>query len=184
MHLSVYDLVSSAADDLIKKLNTRNAFKIAAELGISVEDQRIGKVMGMYTCIQHVCFISLSVRLDEQGRINVCFHELGHHVFDRSLAEDTKKRDYTIRNLKKPVELRASMLGAELWLKDEDILEMAYLGYTVDQIAMKTGAYPDFVALKIELLRHKGFDLNKIECNRNAFKVAEDRYSGSDYFPC
>jgi len=183
VYVPIYDLVSSTADDILKKVNTRDALKIAEELGVKVVEQRMGKLQGMYNIIQNVCFISLSVKLDEPSKIIVCFHELGHHVFDRRLAADKGLKDFTIHNIKDPVELRASMLGAELRFRDEDILEMAYAGYTVNQMAMATGAYPDFVGIKLDLLRHKGYDLNITEySHHNVFKVAEDRDSGSDYF--
>jgi len=143
----------------------------------------MGKLQGMYNIVQNVCFISLSVRLDEHRKTIVCFHELGHHVFDKRLAADKGLKDFTIHNLKDPVELRASMLGAELRFRDEDILEMAYSGYTVKQIAMAAGACPDFVGIKLDLLRHKGYDLNITEYNhKNVFKVAEDWCGESDYF--
>ena len=168
---------------LIKRCGTRDPFLICAELKVIIKFVDFDNLMGMYKKIGRNRYIILKRDLIDIVKYIVCLHELGHDQLHWKLAENVLLRDIAIfRN--EPIELGANMFAAELKYKDDEILDLVYSGYTVDQIAMKTGAFSGLVGIKLDLLRHKGYPLKNIEYNPYFLKCAEGRYNETDYSPC
>ena len=178
------DIIVPSAQKLIKRTGTRDPFKICTQLGIIVEFKDLGDLKGMYRKLYEYRYILINKFLDEYTQIVVCAHELGHDQLHRKLAEKRVLRDYAIIQMKKPIELEAHMHAAETLLDDNEILEYVYSGYTAEQIAMQTCTYTDFIGIKLELLRHKGYKINNIERNPYFLKCAEVKRDGSHYSPC
>ena len=178
------DRISFSSQKLIERAKTRDPFRIAEEIGIKVRFKDLGKLMGMYKYFdKYNRFITINQSLYRCAQIVICHHEIGHDINDQDIAKNSILQDSWI-NIKDPIELRANMHAVETQFDDHDILELIEYGYTVDQIAMETGTYSDYVAIKLEMLRHKGYKLRQIEYDPHFLRVAEGKQNGSYYSSC
>ena len=159
------DSIILSANKLVKRLGTRDPFQLSEKLGVIVRFADLGNLKGMYTKVKRNRYILINEGLDDNLQRIICAHELGHDQRHRKLAENRPLRDFVINQMKEPIELEANMYAAEILFDDDEILELVDLNYTVEQIAMHTGAYKDLIAIKLALLRHKGHRLNDIEYN-------------------
>jgi len=117
----------------------------------------------MYFVVRRNRYIFLSDSLDEQMLIIVCAHELAHDRLHRELARQLRFREYTIFDVKHRPEYEANIFAAELLLDTDEILKYSRMGYTVGQVASLMGSDPSLVALKAEMLRSEGYELNPQE---------------------
>ena len=60
-------------------------------------------------------------------------------------------------------EYEANLFAAALLLPDDEVLEMARAGQTIDEIAASTRTDPNLVALKLKCLSRKGYTLNEFD---------------------
>jgi len=168
----------------IKRAGSRDAFIIATERKIKVRYEDLGSLMGMYKYYnKNNRYITLNQNNSRCARIVTCYHEIGHDVNDQDIAKNSLLQD--IRwNMKDPTELRANLFAAETQLVDSEILEYISYGHTLEQIAMETGTYRDYIAMKQVLLRFKGYNVKVDEFNPYFFRVAEGKQNGEYYISC
>ena len=70
--------------NLIAKYRTRNPFKLANLLGITVIFRDLGEVRGLFKKVLKRRYIFINSNLSEFNRRIVCCHELGHAILHSS----------------------------------------------------------------------------------------------------
>ena len=153
---------------LIRLSDSRDPFKIAQAVGVEVFIKPLGNLKGMYTCIKRNRFIVLSDTLNEHMQRMVCAHELGHDQLHRALATNTFLREYRFTPMDAQPEREANAFAAELLLPDDEVLDLARESVSLEQAAKLLCTDKNLVALKIEMLRRKGYGVYAPEV-RSAF---------------
>ena len=177
------DYIIACVQELIKRYGTRNPFELCEALKVIIKYEDFIELKGMYRKLGRNRYIMLKRDLIDCMLAIVCLHELGHDQLHRKLGENKSLRDSVIFG-REPIELEANMYAAEVKLIDDDIMELVYSGYTVDQIAMETKTCGDLVAIKLDIMKHKGYPLRDSEYNANFLRVAEAKFIEKDYSPC
>lgn len=155
------DRFSRIGNDLVRQCGTRDPFRIAKELGIIILDDcdGFGPLKGMYRVVKRNRFIFLNKDLSPQMKRIVCAHEIGH---DRLLAKGAALQEFTLYDMTTKPEYEANMVGAEILLDTDDILEYVYdYGYTSEEIARTMHTDINLVALKIAHLAETGHPLRR-----------------------
>lgn len=147
------------ADSIVKSVGSRDALKMAAELGIKVYYQDFQDLLGMYTCRWKHRIIVLNDKLDYHWCQMVVGHEIGHDTYHRDLAV-TGLKEFTLFNMKNDTEYVANAFAAHLLLDNDEVLELAMDGYDIVQIA-------SILHSDINLLLIKMLEMNKMGYNFN-----------------
>lgn len=158
------EYLSQIGNDLVKRCGTRDPFRIAKELGITVLDDcdNFGPLKGMYRIIKRNRFIFLNKDLSPEMKRIVCAHELGHDQLHRHLATSTGLQEFSLYDMRTKPEYEANIVAAEILLDTNEVLEYIYnYGYTSEQIARAMNTDINLVALKIAHLAETGYDLRR-----------------------
>jgi Zn-dependent peptidase ImmA (M78 family) len=157
-------LIAKTAEDFVRKYGTRNPYKIAQEKGIHIKyrDDYV-RLKGMYLVVLNNRFIYINSKLDENKQNIVCAHELGHDTFHKSEAEKAFIQEFELYDMNTRREYEANVFAASLLISDARMLEYVYKGYDTERIAKITNTDINLVALKADILIHKGYKLNEQE---------------------
>lgn len=158
------EYLSQIGNDLVKRCGTRDPFRIAMELGITVLDDcdNFGPLKGMYRIIKRNRFIFLNKDLSPEMKRIVCAHELGHDQLHRHLATSAGLQEFSLYDMRTKPEYEANIVAAEILLDTNEVLEYIYnYGYTSEQIARAMNTDINLVALKIAHLAETGYDLRR-----------------------
>jgi hypothetical protein len=79
--------ITHKADRLVREYGTRNADKLAEELGIVVIERPFKRQKGIYTVIERNRFVFLKSDLHPVQRSIVLLHEIGHDQNHREVLE-------------------------------------------------------------------------------------------------
>ena len=165
--------LSKVGSDLVRRYETRNPFLIAEKLGIIVLDdcENFGQLKGMYRIIKKNRFIFLNKDLSLETKYIVCAHEIGHDRLHRALAKGDGLQEFVMYRMDSTPEYEANIVASEILLDSEEVLKYIYdYEYTAVQIAQAMHTNVNLVALKIAQLSELGYDLCKIEYQRNFLK--------------
>lgn len=156
------------ANKLVNKYSTRNADRLAEELGVIVKPIPFNNQKGIYKVIERNRFIFIKDDLDPVMHNIVLLHELGHDSMHRKQAITTGGfQEFNIFNMQNNrMEYEANLFAAQVSLPDDEILEYIKSGYDIAQIASAMYSDINLVALKISELNNRGFRLNRQEYNR------------------
>ena len=161
-----------AADKIYKKHKTRNANELAELLGITVYECPFVNQKGVYKIIERNPYVYIKETLEPQLRNIVLLHEIGHHVLHRK--EATILNGFQEINIfdmhKNKMEYEANVFAAQISLSDADVLEYVMQGYSIDEIAAKMESDVNLVALKVDILSKKGYDLRMVESRSDFLK--------------
>lgn len=158
------EYLSQIGNDLVKRCGTRDPFRIAKELGITVLDDcdNFGPLKGMYRIIKRNRFIFLNKDLSPEMKRIVCAHELGHDQLHRHLATSAGLQEFSLYDMRTKPEYEANIVAAEILLDTNEVLEYIYnYGYTSEQIARAMNTDINLVALKIAHLAETGYNLRR-----------------------
>ena len=147
---------STAADDaahLAEQYQTNDPFALAESVGAEVVFADLGELKGLYTCIDDSRFLVIGNHLDEDTARIVCAHELGHDQLHRVLVHNSFLRETDLFRMNDSTEYEANLFAAALLLPDDEVLEMARAGQTIDEIAASTRTDPNFVAERLYIER-------------------------------
>lgn len=173
MEKCIYNSIITDVGRLVRRFGTRDPLILAEALGIDLEFRQLGNIKGMYANVLNNPFIFLNERLDDVGAKIVCAHELGHHRMQGKsvrMAQTFSDMDFVGLNNDR-FEYEANLFCAELTIPDDEIEDCIYRGYTSYECARALYTDPALVALKLELLRHKGnTELNRVDYNRDFLK--------------
>ena len=147
------------ANKLIKTHGTNDPFDLADRLGIIVKPTAFTKQRGAYTVLLRNRFIFLSDALDEAMTNIVMWHEIGHDQLHRKEAIAAGSfQEFNIFDMRSSrMEYEANLFAAQLALPDDEVLEMIYAGYDVEQIARTMNSDINLVALKCEIFNSQGY---------------------------
>ena len=107
------------ADSLVRKYKTRDPFRIADDLGISVVRLPLSGIRGFYQFMKRCKIIYIDSALDEMEARFVCAHEIGHALLHRGsnrIFMDT--HTYFAVNR---YEVEADLFALDLLYEDDDL---------------------------------------------------------------
>lgn len=157
------DYIEQKAIALVKKYYTNDPFELCQCLGVTVQTDDIGTLKGMYVYIKRNRYIVLSDRLDANMRKLVCAHELGHDQLHREQAKYSFIHDSEVVDLTDRTELEANRFAAAITIDDEEFLDLAREGGSVESIAKMLKTDPNMVILKSRMLKARGFRITAFE---------------------
>lgn len=130
---------------LMRKYDTNDPFKLAAQLNIVVQHVRLGNTWGYYVCYRRLKAIHINCDLPEALQRYTCAHELGHAVLHKGVPTPFLKR-HTLFSVEK-IERQANTFAVELLMPDSLLKE--YEGFPVKDIAYMAGIPEGMEMLKI-----------------------------------
>lgn len=160
-----------AAEQLVRKYKTRDPFELARCLGVEVIFwDGFSRLKGMYRVILRNRYIFINASLPEQTAAIVCAHELGHDRLHRALACGKGLQEFMLYDMASRPEYEANVFAATLLLPDDELLELIYAGYDAQQIASMMNTDINLIALKVQLLRQKGYEFCMLDSNTKFLK--------------
>ena len=169
MYASTSEIVQKA-NHIVRLCGTRDPHKIADELGIEIIYCPFKSQRGAYKVIIRNRFMFVKEDLHPVMENIVLLHELGHDSLHRD--EATKAggfKEFNIFDIRDSrMEYEANIFATQIALPDDDFLELAELGYDVQQIASAMHSDVNLVALKADTLISQGYRLRPQE-HRNDF---------------
>lgn len=120
-------------DLLIKKHHTRDPFQIAAERGYIIIRCPLYGIRGFYQYMKRNHIIYLDESLSYEDARFVCAHELGHSIMHRGANRIfMDSRTFMVGSR---YEREADLFASCLLVDDNELIDLAYCGLTVDQIS-------------------------------------------------
>lgn len=147
----------SAANRIYRTYEHRRTEHIAKEMGILIIPTPFKKQKGAYKVIERQPIIFINDHLHPVVREIVFGHELGHHLLHREEAIRAGGfQEFSLFDMRENrMEYEANLFAAQLMLPDDEIKELIYRGYDVQQIAKAMRSDINLVAIKVsELNRH------------------------------
>ena len=147
----------SAANRIYRTYEHRRNERIAKEMGILIIPTPFKKQKGAYKVIDRQSIIFINDNLHPVVREIVFGHELGHHLLHREEAvSGSGFQEFNLFDMRENrMEYEANLFAAQLMLPDDEIKELIYRGYDVQQIAKAMRSDINLVAIKVsELNRH------------------------------
>lgn len=74
------ELIKKKTDLLVRRFGTNCPFKIAKGLGIYIQYEYLGKILGYYSKHYRIPIIHINESVGERQQLFICAHELGHAV--------------------------------------------------------------------------------------------------------
>jgi len=141
--------IAGIVTNIVNKYQTRDPEEIAAEMGIKVTFEDLGRVNGYYNTSLGNKYIHINHRLkmnDKKRKLTIA-HELGHVI----LHDDLNARfmaEHTYFSINK-YENEANKFAVHLLIPDNELLEYQREGYTTQQIANCYHLPQEFINLRI-----------------------------------
>jgi len=169
MYLNKTVDIVNKANEIVKRVGSRNPEEIASKLGIIILPCNFSKQKGVYKVIKKSRFIFIKEDLDPELRNIVLLHEIGHDVLHRKEAEVFQ--EFNIFDIwGNRMEYEANSFAAEVSLPDEDVLEYIHQGLDAETIAKQMHSNVNLVALKIENLNRRGYPFRELDKKINFLK--------------
>lgn len=140
------------ANSLVRKYGTRNPFRIADAMGISIVRIPLKGIRGFYQYVKRCKIIYIAEDLNEADARFVCAHELGHALLHRGynrIFMDTHTYFSSSR-----YEMEANRFAVNLLYDDDDL--RFFLDYPIQLAA-------DFMGVSVELARYRMESLIKTD---------------------
>ena len=146
------------ANRIVRQRGTRNADRIANELGLIVMPRDFTRQKGAYMVIERNRYIFINKNLHPVMHDIVLLHEIGHDCLHRSEAiKFGGLKEFNIFDMgDQRMEYEANMFAAQIALPDDEVLDYIYTGYDVGQIALAMRSDINLVALKVAELNTRG----------------------------
>ena len=153
------------ANRIVRQCGTRNADRIANELGMIVMPRDFTRQKGAYMVIERNRYIFINKNLHPVMHDIVLLHEIGHDCLHRSEAIKVGGlKEFNIFDMgDQRMEYEANMFAAQIALPDDEVLEYIYTGYDVGQIARAMRSDINLVALKVAELNTRGYRFREQE---------------------
>ena len=148
----------SVANKIFRTYENRRPEKIAKEMGILIVPAPFKKQKGAYKVIERQPIIFINDHLPPVIREIVFGHELGHHLLHREEAIQAGGfQEFNLFDMRESrMEYEANLFAAQLMLSDDEIKELIYRGYDVQQIARAMRSDINLVAIKVSELNRQG----------------------------
>lgn len=160
------------ANRLVAKYGTRNADRLADDLGIIVMPRNFVKQKGVYKVIERNRYIFIKNDLNPTMHQIVLLHEIGHDTLHRKECIRVGGfKEFNIFDMQdNRMEYEANVFTAEVSLPDDEILEYIYQGYDIGQIARAMHSDINLVAMKADALIRRGYNFRRQEYQGNFLK--------------
>ncbi len=145
---------------LIRKYGTRDPFRIAGMLGISVKFISTKRQKGFCRVVLKNPFIFINRNMSEQMQKMTCAHELGHLLMHRDiLTERSFLLEYELFDIRNDTEYEANVFAANLLIDEEELRE--YMRTQADMVSAAAALDINVNLLMIRLIemRKNGADL-------------------------
>lgn len=172
MQVNSPDAVTQKAASLIRRYHTRDPWKLAGELHITVQEHPFKIQKGVYTIIKRNRFIFLKEDLDPVTKNLALLHEIGHDQLHRRHAAQKPFAELQLFSLSSDrMEYEANLFAAQISLPEDELLEYIYMGYDDVQIARAMHSDSNLVAMRVAALcRKKDYPFRIPEHKTNVFK--------------
>ncbi|KGR87556.1 ImmA/IrrE family metallo-endopeptidase [Lysinibacillus odysseyi] len=139
-------LIKDKVKYLIEKYDTNCPFEIAKAMGIYIEYENLGNVLGYYSKHFRVPIIHINENASCKIQRFICTHELGHAVLHPDTNTSFLKRHTLFSNEK--IEIEANSFAIEFLLPDELFTDQTNSYFTIYDAIEANGIPPQLVALK------------------------------------
>lgn len=145
------EVISTKADQLIKRCQTRDALVIAGEIGIYLHSMdNLESLLGMYTCRYRERHILLNAKMDKPLMQMVCAHEIGHDRLHRRLAAGNRAlQEFTLFDMRSETEYEANAFAAHLCIDDDELTELLRTGVDIVQASAVLGVNVNLTLIKL-----------------------------------
>lgn len=153
------------ANRIVRQCGTRDADRIAEELGLIVMHRNFSKQKGVYKVIERNRYIFINQNLHPVMHHIVLLHEIGHDCLHRTEAIKAGGfKEFNIFDMTDHrMEYEANIFTSQIALPDDDVLEYIYRGFDVAQIARAMSSDINLVALKVAELNTRGYRFREQE---------------------
>ena len=138
--------IKKIADNLAKKYGTRNPFEIIRNINVILVFYPLEGVKGFYQYFQRNNIIYIDERLDDNEKIFVCAHELGHmllHKKSNAIFMDSRTHLNTSK-----YENEADRFAIDLLISDSVIEN--HLDFSIDQFSRLFGYSKKMIELRLK----------------------------------
>lgn len=111
--------IKRTVNSLINKYGTNCPFKIASTLGIQVQYEYLGNILGYYSKHFRIPIIHINELAQERQKIFICSHELGHAILHPDVNASFLKR-HTLFSTDR-IEVEANTFAIELLFSDSQM---------------------------------------------------------------
>ena len=147
------------ADNMVRQCGTRDALRIAEEIGISKYwEDNFTDLLGMYTLRWNHRLMFLNSKMDDYLTQMVAAHEIGHDSRHRDLAKADGMKEFVLFNMKNNTEYEANAFAAHLLLDNDEVYSLARQGYDVVQISQMMGSHINLMLIKMQEMNKLGYD--------------------------
>lgn len=162
----------SVANLICRKYESRHPERIAKDMGILVFPTPFKKQKGAYKVIERQPIIFINDDLHPVIREIVFGHELGHHLLHRAEAVQLGGfQEFNLFDMRESrLEYEANLFAAQLMLPDDEITELIYRGFDVQQIAKAMRSDINLVAIKVAELNRQGYKFREQEYKNDFLK--------------
>lgn|SRR5574344_765117 len=151
-----YQFIEDQANNLVAKYNTRDPYTILKNLGVEVLPFKgKTKLLGMYTHILNTSFVFYNPDSSYEMKKMVFAHELGHYILHQEEALKDKIFEFELFNIENSLETEANLFASHLLVDQKEVLELASLDYTYDQIAASLNVNVNLLLFKISEMNRK-----------------------------
>ena len=157
--------IVSKANELVRIHGTRDPYELCDAMGISILPQPFEVQKGAYFVLMRNAFITIKNDLEPTMEYIVLYHELGHHILHRRIAETCGAfHEFNLFDMQNNrMEYEANVFASQLELDDDEFLEYVERGYDVQQIARAMHSDINLIALKADTMISQGYRLRRQE---------------------
>lgn len=151
----------AAAQELWDQYGTRDPERLYKPLGLSLYTcPDFQELRGMYVLVEHRPCVFIKADLSRPHRQLILTHELGHHLLHQDLLAGLKiLQDHSFMDMASQPEIEANLFAADLLIADQDFLDLAEAGSSLDQLAASFGQPAGLIQAKASLLHWQGIPL-------------------------
>lgn len=154
--------IFNQADNLVRQCGTRNAEKIARELGIWIYyEDAFDDLLGMYTFRWNHRLMFLNPRIDGQLKEMVIAHELGHDQRHREIAKAGQPlKEFSLFRMKDTTEYEANAFASHILLPNDEVYSLARERHDVFTMSQIMGTDVNLMLIKMQEMNKLGYDFN------------------------
>lgn len=160
--MNTVEYISERVRQLIKKHGSRDPFELCDALGIHVRYMELKTIKGFFFCQSRIRTVALNASLPEEISKILCAHELGHACLHSEMLVNMRTlQEYEPFNTKNTTEYEANIFAAELLVPDDSITELLQSeGESFYSLAKDLSVPPEFIDLKLRVMRAKGYEID------------------------
>lgn len=161
---------TARAEELIALFGTRDPFRIASLLEITVKYINTRRQKGLCAVIADVPFIFVNRNMSEQMQRLTCAHELGHLLLhERILQGNQPLLEYELFNMQTSAEYEANAFAASLLIDADDLNELLDQGADMIQAASSLDVNVNLLMIRILELQKQGIPIRAPFTPKDAF---------------